>query len=574
MNKVIVIVVLLTFFSAGFSKLSYGQITQSKLTQDVKNILTSEQWEEDLDSLVCRLEIIHPDLYANVSKERFDNFVKELHIKSRTESDVNMYIGIMELVKLVKDGHTWVSWGEGKIARYLHLPPLTVYMFSDGLYITSAIKKYNDVVGKKIVKICNFPTEEFIERLSRIKSGENKWGEITIINLFIEELCYLNIMGSNDSFKLTLEDEAGIRTEVEIEPVPLKNYFPHVYNKAFPLKDSSNTTMNGNCSFPLPLWLSRLDSSGFGGDRYWFTFLPEQEALYVQINQCKNKDDEPFDKFYKRMFKALDEKKAKCLIIDVRNNIGGDHYEQPLLLGIIERPYINKTDKLFLITSRFTFSSAQHLVNQLTRYTNSTVFGEPTGAKPNFFGGQQGFYLPNSRLYVAVSTKLWQDVGPNDFRISTEPDFYIPLTSADYRNNHDPVLEKIFNYNSYKSMRLEFTEKIKKIYKVDGIEGLKKVFPEIKPDYEKYGFNMENLLYHDLDSWMANNAKSNEEYINFLRFLHKELPNSVDVCWDLASWTENIEEKINLYKECLEINPAHKLARMRLNLIKLGKQQN
>jgi len=567
--------VILALFIMLISSFNYGQNRETK-TESVpvnKNMFTPEQWIEDINYAVKRLEITHPDLYANVSREKFNKFADELRSKAKASSDVNMYIGIMELVAMVKDGHTWISWGNGALKSLLHSTPFSLYMFYDGLFVVTAMDKYKSLIGKKIVKVGNASTEEFMKRRARIKTAENKTGELSPIDLYLEELQYLNIIEPGEKIRITFEDKNGIREEVEIEPVLPKVYFQPLN----PLKNGSKNSMNGNSVNPVPLWISSLDSNGRVKDRYWYKYLPEWEAVYMQINECVNKNEEPFDKFYQRMFKTLDGKKAKRLIIDLRNNSGGDHYEKPLLIGIIERPDINKSDNLFLITGRRTFSAAQHFVMQLTQYTNVTTFGEPTAARPNYFGAVQGFSLANSRIYVSVSTKLWQDSSPDDFRPLTEPDFYVPLSSTDYRENHDPVLEQIFKYNSYEDLRPEFLEKMSKAYSDGGIEKLKMVYADIKPAYTKYGFNMENLLYKDLDVWMSNNKKSDEGYIAFLRFLRQELPNSIDVCWDLAYWLnkpENKEERIYLYKKCLEINPAHYLAKMRLDLIELEEAQS
>jgi hypothetical protein len=554
-----------------FADSIHGQRGQTLSGPGVNNMFSPRQWREDIDYMVKRLEITHPDLYASVTKDAFHQGLNELLQKSETNSDVNMLWGISELLALIKDGHTWAAWGSGKIKDLINVPPISVFMFSDGLFITSAINKYRTLVGKKIVKIGSVSTEEFMRRRSRTKSADNQQGRL-VINIFIEELRYLNILGPGDGLPLTLEDGKGVRSDVEIETMPLKNHNP-AWEKNIPLKNDRIAVMNENAPNPLPLWISRLSAGGDAGDPYWFTYLPERKALYVQINECRNKAEDPFDKFYERMFKTLDEKGAQRLIIDVRNNVGGDHFEQPLLLGIIERPNINKPDKLFLITGRFTFSSAQHLVNQLARYTRVTTFGEPTAARPNFFGAQKRFNLPNSGIQIAVSSKLWQDAGPNDFRVLTAPDFYVLLSSADFANNRDPVLERIFAFDSYKNMRPDFSETLGRAYKDGGFDKVKKDFHKIKPLYEKFGFHLENLLVRDFDEWISGRV-SDEEYIAFYRFLRQELPDSPDVCWSLAlllNQPENGEERADLYKKCLAINPAHRLARMQLNLMELEK---
>jgi hypothetical protein len=565
---------LLVLGYAGILTQAQAKNVHPKSAPTSHNLYTPAQWREDIGFLMQRLEIIHPNPYANAGKAKFTAFANELRKKAATASDTDMYVGMMELVKLVKDGHTSVSWGEKQFGRLLHLCPFQAYMFSDGLFVTSAIKKYSAMVGQKIVKVGTVATDEFMRRRARIKTGENQWGELNSIDFFIEELRYLDIVDRTDALPLTLEDQNGARHDVAVTPVPMREYWPLMHKKVLPLQDDQNVTMNGSCPNPAPLWLSRLAAEGTAGDPYWFTYLPDREAIYLQINLCYNKKDDPFEMFFARMFKTLDEKGAKRLIIDVRLNDGGDHFERPLLLGVIARPALNKADRLFLITGRRTFSAAQHLVMGLTRYTNITTFGEPTGARPNYYGSHNEFDLPNSTICICLSGKFWQDAGPNDFRTITEPDFFVPLASADYRDNRDPVLQRIFDFDTYNNLRPTFLQNMSKAYAAGGIPGMQRELAAMKPQLAHFGFNLEKLLYEytDLDDWMSKNAKNDDEYVSYLRFLRQELPESINVCWGLTwylSKPQDREEKKSLYRKCLELNPEHNQARMRLRLMEM-----
>jgi len=54
--------------------------------------------------------------------------------------------------------------------------------------------------------------------------------------------------------------------------------------------------------------------------------------------------------------------------------------------------------------------------------------------------------LPNSRLTGSVSTRYWQDSKPRESRPWIRPDIPVQLSSEDFRDNHDPVLQAILDW--------------------------------------------------------------------------------------------------------------------------------
>ncbi len=549
------------------SNLLFGQTSN-----DNQSNLTPNEWKEDLTYLVKRLEIMHPNLYANVNKYKFSGFVDSLYKRSNECNDFNMVAGIMELIAMIKDGHTSIdpSDDSGKqISDLFSIYPLKTYLFPDGLFVLSSLKKYDNIVGKKVIKIGDIPTDEVLKRIKKYISADNQSGvnkaipHYIVIKNFLE---YLEIKDKLPLLKIKVEDENGIQTEAEFEAEPLMECFPKLFLSTFPIKNDNITTVIEKCPAPTPLWLSKPE------ENYWFEKLPDNKGMYVRISSMQTKLDESFLKFCGRLFTEIDNNKIKTLIIDLRNNAGGQHFEMPLLKGIIDRPQIDKKGNLFLLTNRFTFSAAQHLTTQLARYTNAIILGESTSGKPNHYGNPKKFKLPNSKLCIMCSIVRHQDSEYEDFSTTTEPDFFVPLTFDDYRNNIDKVLEQTLAFDDYKELKPEFVKKMSEAYQSGGLEELKKVYFTIKPNYSKFGYNMKNLLYNDLDNWMVGNRKSDEEYINFLKFINQELPDFTNIYIDLASWSEaaqNFEDVKKYLTKCLELNPAHLYAKMQLKLLEL-----
>ena len=534
--------------------------------------LTSAQWDEDLTYLVKRLEIMHPNLYANIERERFQSAVDGLRNKSRTCSDSDMAIAVMELLALLKDGHTRaipISNRSDLAFSAFTIYPLLTYDFADGLFILAATRPNEALVGRKIVQIGRLPVAEALRRAGACISADN----VQMVRnnlprlLFIREaLEYLQIKERGDGLKLTLEGPEGALSEVTVQPVPLMSVMQKLMMAGFPAAGGEMATMDEKSTAPLPLWLGRKE------ENYWFDWLPEERSVYLQIKTMVQNKHEAFSVFCSRLIAEVHRQKPERLIIDLRHNKGGNHIEMPLLQGIIERPWLNRPGKLFLLTGRMTFSAAQHLTTLLRRYTRVTLLGEPTAGKPNHYGNTSDFNLPHSGITITTSKVLHQDSYPEDFSITSEPDFFVPLTSADYVARRDPVLARLFAEKDCSGMRQQCLERMSDAYRRGGLERLVQTWREIKPAYDRFGFNPKMLLYDDLDPWMLENKRSDADYIAFLGFLHEQLPSSIEVCQDLASWlgsAGNHEAQASMYRECLRLNPAHRLARMALELAAL-----
>jgi len=532
-----------------------------------------ENWIEDIDYIVKRIEITHPNIYANISETVFKEKTELLKKKVPESTNPEVIIGIWELIASLKDGHTNFVFYESNpllINKSFNGFPITMYPFADGVYIQAATKKYSESVGKKVIKIGEVPIYEAINRVSKIIQADNKYGVLNYIPFTLNNaniLKYYNINNSLSELTLELENENGERETATFKSKGLMLNLKALFRGFFtPGSDDKLITMNKNCSNPLPLWLSNTN------DNYWFKYLKEKDAYYLQINKNNHKEDENFTVFINRMFKEFDENKAKKLIIDIRLNDGGQHFEMPLFKGIVSRPELDKPDNLFLLTSRVVYSASQHLTNLLTCYTNATLIGEPTSSKPNFFGSPRTFSPPNNDgLVFRTSSKFFQEVEPSDFSLSTKPDYNIQYNSAHYKNNLDPVFDAVFSNGSYDKLAEDYKNLLKKAFKDEGLNGVKNEYYKFKSEILKNGIVLDDILLTDFDVWMTVNRINDENYIEYLEFLVEEFPTDYLVFYWLANWqnSRNPEKAKERYKKCLELNPSHEFAKMEYELMLL-----
>jgi hypothetical protein len=218
----------------------------------------------------------------------------------------------------------------------------------------------------------------------------------------------------------TLSDTAGEERTESITPGPARR---HPRKLGPPARASA----------PPPMYLENIQTD------YWMRRLPEHQAVYVQFNQVRNAEAEPLDQFAQRLADTLSS--ARNVIVDVRHNNGGNNMLLvPLLETLASFERARRGNRIFVLTSRTTFSAAQNFITRLEHAAHPVFAGEPSMSSPNFTGEDNEVVLPYSGLRVSISNRYWQDSDPADVRPWIEPHLPVPLSSSAYFANRDPVL--------------------------------------------------------------------------------------------------------------------------------------
>jgi hypothetical protein len=110
---------------------------------------------------------------------------------------------------------------------------------------------------------------------------------------------------------------------------------------------------------PPPLYLTRLDRA------YWFVELPEAKAVYLQFHHVMNAPGEDLAPFSARLKSFLDEKRPDNLIVDVRQNHGGNaQLLPPLLRTLVQFEGSKPNPRIYVSTSRQTYSACQIFITK------------------------------------------------------------------------------------------------------------------------------------------------------------------------------------------------------------------
>jgi hypothetical protein len=179
---------------------------------------------------------------------------------------------------------------------------------------------------------------------------------------------------------------------------------------------------------------------------YWFELIPGKKLLYAQINAVTDWGRDPFADFTKRLFKSYDDGAGSIdrFVIDLRFNEGGNGYLlPPFLQEFVARRDSLARGKLFIITGRRTFSAASNLIGQMLKHTKAVTVGDIAPGPLNWCSDTLDFRLPNSRLFVQVSSMFWMEGHAMDTRGCYPPDCFIPETFRDLSSFTDGPLDAI-----------------------------------------------------------------------------------------------------------------------------------
>ena len=285
-------------------------------------------------------------------------------------------------------------------------------------------------MGGKILGVNNIGIDSVYEALSTTISVDNKMGyKFQFSHYFWEmNLLYgLGISHSQDSLELEYVNDGTI----------YKKNIIAVDEDRFPTLTSYHSHYNKK----LPIFLENYRRGSLKW--YWHKYLEDEKILYVQLNGIRTIEENPLSEFCDSIESIIKNAEISALVLDLRNNGGGNTELNVHILKLMMSDEINVLGKSFTVIGCNTFSAAQNLTTILENYTETIFVGEPTGSKPHFIGEIDPFILPYSGLKISSSNVYHQHGYSTDTRIWTAPDVKIDFSFDDYKNGIDPVLEEV-----------------------------------------------------------------------------------------------------------------------------------
>ncbi len=402
--------------------------------------MTPAKWENDMDYLFQNLEKKHLNLYHSSSKDTLRSKITNLVNNLPNLSDDAVFVSISKIIRSLDDSHTGI-WAQ---PQFYDSYPIAFFVFDDSeIRVVQAPKNHPELLGAKLISIDNTMLNEALkELLLVIQSADNWHSERERLARYLKYSKILKYTGiadkeSSATFQFLLDN--GTPKSVKLEALPKTEYDNHLGNPLY---------------FKNPF---QYEKSSIGTSYIWYQPNDELKTGYIYFSSYP--DALQMRRFGVAISRDIIRRGIKNIIIDVRNNGGGDFYvglQLVKLLSFLDQ--INWENGVYVLTSRQTYSAGMSNTAHFKQLLNAKIIGEPTGANPNDYQDAQTFQLPNSKLQVQYSKRYYrfQDtVSQGIF-----PDVYIKPNWEDFKKGIDSNLEWVLEDIRFKENKASLQQGI------------------------------------------------------------------------------------------------------------------
>ena len=413
-------------------------ITAAIITYNVFNRTTAsiviegtrdEKWLSDLQFVKEQLPKKHKNLFFSLDEEQFYEEM-DLLISHIPEYDDQQLTGeLARLINKVGDSHTTVD------IRGAAFFPFSFFEYEEGIFINNVSLEYKSYWGAELTAVNGYSIEELKKMLSPYLSADNE-------AIFKNEFC--NAL----KYPMTLRIAGILKTDEVVYTIRIEDVEKQLEVKAISFEEAGNVIALTDVQEEVtlfPIVKQKRDLS------YWFEYIEDEKMIYVRYNACNNMKDYSFREFTKDVFGAVDQYQPEALILDLRDNGGGNSMIfSPFLRQIKKRDNINMEDSLYVIIGRQTFSSAILNAMDLRNKTNAILIGEATGGKPNHYGEVKRLNLSNTGVTIYYSSNYFKTTSED--LDAVYPDIEVRTTAASFFSGLDDVLTYIIDEKENKSI--------------------------------------------------------------------------------------------------------------------------
>ena len=399
--------------------------------------LTKVQVIGDVKFIISALENTSVAPYEHISKENFHkkmSIIESSLVNKDNVNEVDFYKAVQPIVNLLKDGHTYLYLEDYFDKNDYYLFPFELSISKKMIMIRNIKNSYEskikrEFVGKKIKSINSFSTSQILNLLNTYSSGENQNTRLALSDYIFNDIYnifYLNnnhltiLFDDNSKLELSINKKSEFRTNNNEENEDINYYYKIINNKYAVLTFNSFLKLKSFKIFLVEMFknlktqkiknlIIDIRDNG-GGD----SELGDELLKYFCIN--------PFTQYEKTLLKYSDLSKAMAKIY-----LSKDTEKLKSFLskenGMVET--IDKSNALinpypldkrydgnvFLLTSGRTFSSAADFSNAFKFYKVGMIVGEETGGFVISPGELSVAKLPNSGLTFFLSSSKDYDIG-------------------------------------------------------------------------------------------------------------------------------------------------------------------
>jgi hypothetical protein len=404
-------------------------------------LFTVQQLQDDLQILRKKIQKQHPALRYYNYDNAFESLADSLN---QSFSDLmtvkDFYFQISPLIEKINCGHTKLYLPDYYWFREdssLNILPVRFYFQDNRIWCRQNDSKNKRLQsGMEVLKINHLTSTQIIENFKRRISsdGFNETYKYAQMN----RLAYGLFPGYPD-----FPDEYSIICK---KPGSLKQLEIHL--KAQPIVGDSDLLPTSEALSDYPFQFKVIDSLNTG---------------VVRVGVFITDHDLNYDGFIHRSFQQISNLNLSHLILDVRNNDGGDPSHAVLLLTyLLNEPFIyfkkdvygynhlkkpiepapnSFSGQLYVLIDGGCFSTTGHFLSLLREYDRGILIGEDTGGSFLCFGCPDELVLPETKLKLTYMRCTFSThISYGNLGQGVRPDYFVKPKISDIITGKDTIL--------------------------------------------------------------------------------------------------------------------------------------
>ena len=385
---------------------------------------------DDVDALVAHVRAVHPDPWHDVSEQSFTAAAEQLKGRLPSlDSDATL-VELMRLVALLgaRDGHSGIFPLDSSHRRTLHLYPLRLYAFDDGVRVVAEVGASRGLAGSRVLAIGGRPVAEVADVLRPLVPADNdrsREARLWHWAVVAEVLHGAGVTGDARAATFRLELRDGTVVERSLAPVQAPRYtaaFGDWFHAMVP---------QGLPRRQRPAFLARRNEPD------WTALLARGRVAYAAYNVTLGSSADVAG----QLRRLARRRAVRGIVVDIRHNPGGENRAYEELLGALVA--LGRRERIVVLTSRTTFSAAANFLSDLEARVPVRIVGERSGGSPNLVGDPSGLVLETTGWNVNVGTVWWRKsrAGANDPRLAFEPHVTVPVRWEPLAAGRDTALD-------------------------------------------------------------------------------------------------------------------------------------
>ncbi|WP_288374702.1 S41 family peptidase [Chryseobacterium culicis] len=444
--------------------ISYSVLAQKKNCEELyKQTFTKQQLEQDIAFIKDKIINAHINPYTEISKSEFENKYEDIRKSLKngmTQKD--FYYAAKPLIVTLNDEHSSMSdfCITDSIKKSMKVLPLKFKYENDKMILTENYSESKLNIGDELISLNNLPISEVLQTCAQTIPGAKEERISTVVDKFwivINKFCYFFTDNYNLKFKsglqtivksISLEQlraNASRSSSNKIEAVK-----PIDYKKIQDYAYLTVSTFDDRSTFTMTEWKTKFDSI--------FSQIKNDKATKLIIDVRNNSggnsaignllinyfSDKPYQTYqgkWKKSEEYADYLKANNKESAEYNKIkNGDYYMIRSRLVKPDKNPLRFTGKTYVVVGKRTFSSAMMFSVMVLDNKLAEVVGEiPDKGHPNHFGELINFQTPNTKLDFTFGVKEW--IRPAG---STFPNKLIPTKIIDLNSkNEEQIVEQL-----------------------------------------------------------------------------------------------------------------------------------